>query len=92
MPDELEAAGVTPETADHTDMISDWGFEIGGEFHVKPRDLFEGTVDLGEDALGAAGNAVKDSVGAGAVAVGGVIDTGKGAVNAGKELVGRFLP
>jgi hypothetical protein len=30
IPDELKATGVTPQTADHNDQISDWGFELGG--------------------------------------------------------------
>ena len=30
VPDELEAAGVTPETADHNEQISDYGYDIGG--------------------------------------------------------------
>ena len=30
MPDELTALGVTPETADHNDQISDYGFDLGG--------------------------------------------------------------
>jgi hypothetical protein len=30
VPDELAALGVTPETADHNDQISDYGFDLGG--------------------------------------------------------------
>jgi hypothetical protein len=30
VPDELRAAGVTPERADHNDQISEYGFELGG--------------------------------------------------------------
>ncbi len=30
MPDELAALGVTPDTADHNEQISDYGFELGG--------------------------------------------------------------
>jgi hypothetical protein len=30
VPDELLALGVTPETADHNDQISDYGFDLGG--------------------------------------------------------------
>lgn len=30
VPDELAAAGVTPETADHNEQISDYGFDLGG--------------------------------------------------------------
>ena len=30
VPDELVARGVTPETADHNDQISDYGFDLGG--------------------------------------------------------------
>ncbi len=30
VPDELVALGVTPETADHNDQISDYGFDLGG--------------------------------------------------------------
>ncbi len=30
VPDELTATGVTPETADHNEQISDYGFDIGG--------------------------------------------------------------
>lgn len=30
VPDELRALGVTPETADHNDQISDYGFDLGG--------------------------------------------------------------
>src|SRR3954468_13974844 len=30
VPAELAAKGVTPETADHNDQISDYGFEVGG--------------------------------------------------------------
>ena len=30
VPDELSATGVTPETADHNDQISDYGYDIGG--------------------------------------------------------------
>jgi hypothetical protein len=30
VPDELAAAGVTPETADHNKQISDYGFDLGG--------------------------------------------------------------
>ena len=30
MPDELRAAGVTPNKADHNQQISDYGFELGG--------------------------------------------------------------
>ncbi len=30
VPEELVAAGVTPETADHNDQISDYGFDVGG--------------------------------------------------------------
>jgi hypothetical protein len=30
VPDELESTGVTPETADHNEQISDYGYDIGG--------------------------------------------------------------
>jgi hypothetical protein len=30
VPDELRSLGVTPETADHNDQISDFGFDLGG--------------------------------------------------------------
>jgi hypothetical protein len=30
VPDELVATGVTPETADHNEQISDYGFDVGG--------------------------------------------------------------
>jgi Carboxypeptidase regulatory-like domain/TonB-dependent Receptor Plug Domain len=30
LPDELAAAGVDPDTADHNDQISDYGYDIGG--------------------------------------------------------------
>lgn len=30
VPDELQALGVTPETADHNDQIADYGFDIAG--------------------------------------------------------------
>jgi len=30
VPDELKAAGVTPDTADHNEQISDYGFDVGG--------------------------------------------------------------
>jgi Carboxypeptidase regulatory-like domain/TonB-dependent Receptor Plug Domain len=30
LPDELIARGVTPETADHNQQISDWGIDVGG--------------------------------------------------------------
>jgi hypothetical protein len=30
VPDEMAALGVTPETSDHNDQISDWGLELGG--------------------------------------------------------------
>ncbi|MCC7417296.1 MAG: TonB-dependent receptor [Acidobacteria bacterium] len=39
VPDELKAAGVTPETADHTDRLSDWGGELGGPI-LKDRAWF----------------------------------------------------
>ena len=30
VPDELASAGVTPDTADHNDQITDYGFDVGG--------------------------------------------------------------
>jgi hypothetical protein len=30
VPDELKATGVTPDTADHNEQISDYGFDVGG--------------------------------------------------------------
>jgi len=65
------------------------GFEVGGELHVEPRDLFDGAVDLGDDALGSANEIVRDGVGVGAVMVDDAFDTGKDLL--GKSL-GRFLP
>jgi hypothetical protein len=53
------------------------GFELGGEFHVEPRELFDGAVDLGDDALDSANEILRDGVGVGAVVVEDTFDTGK---------------
>ncbi len=39
VPDELRAGGTTPDTADHNDQISDYGYDIGGPI-VKERAWF----------------------------------------------------
>ena len=44
VPDELAAIGVTPETANHNDQISDYGFDLGGPILREPR-LGVGLVD-----------------------------------------------
>ena len=42
LPDELRARGVTPETADHNQQISDWGIDFGGPV-VKEKLFFWGS-------------------------------------------------
>ena len=42
MPDELAAVGVTPDTADHNQQISDYGFELGGPI-VRDKAWFYGS-------------------------------------------------
>ena len=42
VPEELEALGVTPDTADHNEQISDYGFELGGPI-VRNRAWFYGS-------------------------------------------------
>ena len=42
VPDELAAVGVTPDTADHNEQISDYGFELGGPI-VRDRAWFYGS-------------------------------------------------
>ncbi len=39
VPDELKVTGVTPDTADHNDQISDYGYDIGGPI-MKDRAWF----------------------------------------------------
>jgi hypothetical protein len=43
VPDELAAAGVTPETADHNNQISDYGFDLGGPIY-RDRAWFWGSM------------------------------------------------
>src|SRR5262249_26760921 len=45
VPDELLAAGVTPETADHNKQISDYGFDLGGPI-VRDRAWFYGSYSV----------------------------------------------
>jgi len=42
VPSELSALGVTPDTADHVNQVSDYGFELGGPI-VKDRAWFYGS-------------------------------------------------
>jgi hypothetical protein len=42
VPDELKVLGVTPDTADHNEQISDYGFELGGPI-VRDRAWFYGS-------------------------------------------------
>jgi len=43
VPDELVATGVTPETADHNNQISDYGFDLGGPI-FRDRAWFWGSI------------------------------------------------
>ena len=52
MPAELAAKGVTPETADHNDQISDYGFEIGGPL-VRDTAWFYGSYSIAGHPAGA---------------------------------------
>ena len=45
VPDELKAAGVTPETADHNEQISDYGGEFGGPI-VSDKAWFYGSYSI----------------------------------------------
>ena len=45
VPDELARAGVTPETADHNEQISDFGFDLGGPI-VRDRAWFYGSYSV----------------------------------------------
>jgi carboxypeptidase family protein len=45
VPDELKAAGVTPETADHNKQISDYGFDLGGPI-VRDKAWFYGSYSV----------------------------------------------
>ncbi|HEX2442728.1 MAG TPA: TonB-dependent receptor [Vicinamibacterales bacterium] len=42
VPDEMAALGVTPDSSDHNDQISDWGIELGGPI-VKERAWIYGS-------------------------------------------------
>jgi len=45
VPDELKAAGVTPDTADHNEQISDYGFDVGGPI-FRDRAWFYGSYSI----------------------------------------------
>jgi hypothetical protein len=45
VPDELKAAGVTPETADHNKQISDYGFDLGGPI-LRDKAWFYGSYSI----------------------------------------------
>jgi hypothetical protein len=45
VPDELAAAGVTPETSDHNEQISDYGFDLGGPI-VRDKAWFYGSYSV----------------------------------------------
>ncbi|HEX8027686.1 MAG TPA: TonB-dependent receptor [Vicinamibacterales bacterium] len=45
VPDELAATGVTPDTADHNEQISDYGFDIGGPI-LRDKAWFYGSYSI----------------------------------------------